>query len=149
MKSLSVKAASMLFGVSRSTVYAKLRSGELSRRSDKSIDFTEMLRVFGEPSDRQIAHDSTQIMSNLDSLESVHGWTKSHASVHSEQEKQLQARIRQLEDDLSESKQREAWLQGQFEKLTDTVKLLNAPKTEEPKTVITNGKPSLFKRWFK
>ncbi len=37
------------WGVSRTTIYQKINDGELSRTSDKKIDASEMLRVFGEP----------------------------------------------------------------------------------------------------
>ena len=37
------------WGVSRTTIYQKVNDGELSRTSDKKIDVSEMLRVFGEP----------------------------------------------------------------------------------------------------
>ena len=37
------------WGVSRTTIYQKVNDGELSRTTDKKIDVSEMLRVFGEP----------------------------------------------------------------------------------------------------
>ena len=46
---ISVSEASKRWGVSRTTVYKKIDDGELSRNSDKKIDTTEMLRVFGNP----------------------------------------------------------------------------------------------------
>lgn len=46
---ISVTKAAEEWGVSRTTIYQKINDGELSRTSDKKIDTTEMLRVFGEP----------------------------------------------------------------------------------------------------
>lgn len=46
---ISVSEASKRWGVSRTTIYKKIDDGELSRNSDKKIDTTEMLRVFGNP----------------------------------------------------------------------------------------------------
>ena len=46
---ISVSEASKRWGVSRTTIYKKIEEGELSRNSDKKIDTTEMLRVFGNP----------------------------------------------------------------------------------------------------
>ncbi len=46
---ISVTKAAKEWGVSRTTIYQKVNDGELSRTSDKKIDITEMLRVFGEP----------------------------------------------------------------------------------------------------
>lgn len=46
---ISVTKAAKEWGVSRTTIYQKINYGELSRNSDKKIDPSEMLRVFGEP----------------------------------------------------------------------------------------------------
>ncbi|WP_025651582.1 MULTISPECIES: plasmid replication DNA-binding protein [unclassified Psychrobacter] len=46
---ISVTKAAKEWGVSRTTIYQKVNDGELSRTSDKKIDTSEMLRVFGEP----------------------------------------------------------------------------------------------------
>jgi transcriptional regulator of acetoin/glycerol metabolism len=46
---ISVTKAAKEWGVSRTTIYQKINDGELSRNSDKKIDPSEMLRVFGEP----------------------------------------------------------------------------------------------------
>lgn len=46
---ISVTKAAKEWGVSRTTIYQKVNDGELSRTADKKIEFSEMLRVFGEP----------------------------------------------------------------------------------------------------
>ncbi len=46
---ISVTKAAKEWGVSRTTIYQKVNDGELSRTTDKKIDTSEMLRVFGEP----------------------------------------------------------------------------------------------------
>ena len=46
---ISVTKAAKEWGISRTTIYQKVNDGELSRNSDKKIDPSEMLRVFGEP----------------------------------------------------------------------------------------------------
>ena len=46
---ISVSEAAKRWAVSRTTIYKKIDDGELSRNSDKKIDTTEMLRVFGNP----------------------------------------------------------------------------------------------------
>ena len=46
---ISVTKAAKEWGVSRTTIYQKVNDGELSRTTDKKIDVSEMLRVFGEP----------------------------------------------------------------------------------------------------
>ena len=46
---ISVTKAAKEWGVSRTTIYQKVNNGELSRNTDKKIDTSEMIRVFGEP----------------------------------------------------------------------------------------------------
>ena len=46
---ISVTKAAKEWGVSRTTIYQKVNDGELSRTTDKKIDTSEMIRVFGEP----------------------------------------------------------------------------------------------------
>jgi hypothetical protein len=70
-----------------------------------------MIRVFGEPHVKVDSTPSVQVVSE----------------VHPD--KLLEQRIRHLETSLSESKERETWLQNQVGNLTDTIKLLDAPKT--------------------
>lgn len=50
---ISVTKAAKEWGVSRTTIYQKVSDGELSRASDKKIDTSEMLRVFGEPNSKK------------------------------------------------------------------------------------------------
>lgn len=50
---ISVSEASKRWGVSRTTIYKKIDEGELSRNADKKIDTTEMLRVFGNPTNNE------------------------------------------------------------------------------------------------
>jgi len=49
MKKLSVSELAKLYGYSRQAVYAHIKKGNLSKGSDGLIDFSEALRVFGEP----------------------------------------------------------------------------------------------------
>jgi hypothetical protein len=141
MKPLDIKTASALFKVARSTIYSKIDKGELSRRSDKKLDFVELVRVFGEPSDRQTKHEKTQDITEHTKTQKD---TKASTSLYEEREANLKVRIRELEDGLHTSKEREAWMQGQIDKLTDAVKLLNAPKTDEQ----TPKKQGFFGRLF-
>ena len=48
MTLLSTSAAARVAGVSRTTIYDKVQSGELTRNADKQIDTAELIRVFGE-----------------------------------------------------------------------------------------------------
>ena len=56
---ISVTKAAKEWGVSRTTIYQKVSDGELSRSSDKKIDTSEMIRVFGEPISKKRTERST------------------------------------------------------------------------------------------
>ena len=109
---LSISKASVTWGVSRTTIHKKIKSGQLSKLANGTIDTSEMIRVFGEP---HVKVDSTHPVQVVN-------------EVHPD--KLLEQRIRHLETSLSESKEREAWLQSQVGNLTDTIKLLDAPKSK-------------------
>lgn len=110
---LSISKASVTWGVSRTTIHKKIKAGQLSKLANGTIDTSEMIRVFGEP---HVKVDSTPTVQVVN-------------EVHPD--KLLEQRIRHLETSLSESKEREAWLQSQVGNLTDTIKLLDAPKASK------------------
>lgn len=135
MQPLDIKASSKLFKVARSTIYAKMDKGELSRRPDGKLDFVELMRVFGEPSDRATRQEKTERVSEL--VQTLHT-TQSDTARLAEREAELEKAIEELKAEnarkdelLREAKDREKWLQEQFGKLTDTMKLLEAPKPKE------------------
>lgn len=116
---LSISKASATWGVSRTTIHKKIKTGQLSKLANGTIDTSEMIRVFGEPNVKVDRTHPVQVVSE----------------VHPD--KLLEQRIRHLETNLSESKEREAWLQGQVGNLTDTIKLLDAPKTPKSRRTAT------------
>ena len=107
---LSISKASVTWGVSRTTIHKKIKTGQLSKLANGTIDTSEMIRVFGEPNLKVDSAPSVQVVNE----------------VHPD--KFLEQRIKHLETNLSESKERETWLQNQVGNLTDTIKLLDAPK---------------------
>jgi hypothetical protein len=107
---LSISKASVAWGVSRTTIHKKIKAGQLSKLANGTIDTSEMIRVFGEPNLKVDSAQPVQVVNE----------------VHPD--KLLEQRIKHLETSLSESKEREAWLQSQVGNLTDTIKLLDAPK---------------------
>ena len=107
---LSISKASVTWGVSRTTIHKKIKTGQLSKLANGTIDTSELIRVFGEPNLKVDSTPPVQVVNE----------------VHPD--KLLEQRIRHLETSLSESKERETWLQSQVGNLTDTIKLLDAPK---------------------
>ncbi|MBK8455567.1 MAG: hypothetical protein WAQ53_18545 [Thiofilum sp.] len=127
---LSIKETLERFKMGRSTLYKKFSSGELSRLPNGKVDLAELLRVFGDSPrlSTSTPRDNTETLANTPLF-------------------QAQAdKIRLLEESLREAKERErtylereAWQRGQIEKLTESVKMLEAPKTQ----------PSQSRVWWK
>jgi hypothetical protein len=135
MKPLDIKTSARLFKVARSTLYNKIDKGELSRRPDGKLDFAELVRVYGEPGDRQTRQEKTQEASEL--VQTFQD-TPEVLTRHAEREAELLARVAELEatlqatrQNLEKSEERENWFRDQFGKMTDVMKLLEAPKIQE------------------
>ena len=73
---ISVTKAAKDWGISRTTIYQKVNNGELSRTSDKKIDTSEMLRIFGEPISRKRTEQPLNAFDNTNSgSQSVQSYT--------------------------------------------------------------------------
>ena len=121
---ISIKEASEHFKVPRSSIYRALKGGKLSRSHSGKIEVSEFLRVFGEVS--HSVSNETAMTHNETTLETV----ENHPLYKAKLEK-----IRLLEDTLRQAQEREEWQRGQMEKLTDTIKLLEAPKSPAPSEI--------------
>lgn len=116
MKKLSVSELAKLYGYSRQAIYAHINKGNLSKGSDGLIDFTEALRVFGEPQKKEsIVNQSqsinTQSLTEIDMLK-----------------RQVDMLERQLNQSIlreNQSLERENFYQEQIEAMQ---RLLEAPK---------------------
>ena len=108
MKSLSVLELSKLYGINRQTIYNHISKGILSKNSDNKIDFSEAIRVFGEPAKKQDVKEPVKIDS------------PSSAEVLL-----LRQQIDMLKNQLSDAKDRESFYQNQIETMQ---RLLEAPK---------------------
>jgi predicted transcriptional regulator len=123
---LSIKAAAELAKVSRTTIYKKIESGELSRKDNGTVDTVDVLRVFSGTSPvHRLHHKKAQV----EHVEQVQNDQKNTPAEPSQVELLYKAQIRLLEDSLRKSEVREDWLQKQISTLTDTMKLLEAPKS--------------------
>jgi hypothetical protein len=109
MVQVSISEAARLSKRSRTTLYRYKDEGKLSFSTDHQgnpvIDTSELIRVFG----------------TVDANSSEHCGTDENDAVQASSEREnrlLQETIRRLEQDLDDARQREAWLQGQMERLT-------------------------------
>jgi predicted DNA-binding protein YlxM (UPF0122 family) len=108
MKSLSVVELSKLYNINRQTIYNHINKGILSKNSDNKIDFSEAIRVFGEPSKKIDVKEPVKI-----------------DSPNSAEVLLLRQQIDMLKNQVSDAKEREVFYQEQIEAMQ---RLLEAPK---------------------
>ena len=79
MKALSVIELAELYGMNRQSIYKRINKGDLSKNSDGKIDFSEAIRVFGEPSKRN--SDVTTLQSNAVQKDTEVDMLKQHVDM--------------------------------------------------------------------
>jgi phage terminase small subunit len=92
------------WNISRPTIYKHIRQGKLSRLENGKVDVSEVLRVYGEPKE-------TQTRQEID-------------TVDTQEKALLLEKIRLLESQLDDARERESWLKSQVETAQTTIKLL-------------------------
>jgi hypothetical protein len=124
---ISITKAAKGWGVSRVTLHKKIRDGLLSKQENGTLETSEMVRVFGEPKVKVNSEPDVNVSATLQPEIGT-----------------LQLKIKHLESDLQLQKEltrkgeeRETWLQNQVGNLTDTIKLLDAPKTPKNRPWVT------------
>lgn len=115
MKSLSVVELSKLYNINRQTIYNHINKGILSKNSDNKIDFSEAIRVFGEPSKKIDVKEPVKI-----------------DSPNSAEVLLLRQQIDMLKNQVSDAKEREVFYQEQIEAMQ---RLLEAPKPHIPTSI--------------
>jgi hypothetical protein len=126
---ISIKAAAEMVKVSRTTIYDKLKSGELAKCASGKIETSELLRVFGSPTARHTRQEESEHIEQLKSTLNTEQKTEQPLNtLSSDKEELYKAQIKMLEEGLSQALEREQWQRNHIEKLTDTIKLLEPPK---------------------
>ena len=127
MKKLSVSELAKLYGFSRQAIYAHINKGNLSKGADGLIDFSEALRVFGEPQKKG---------SGVNQSQSIDSQKLTEIDLLKRQVELLEKQLNQAQLRESQSLERESFYQEQIEAMQ---RLLEAPKTNM--TTFTDQKP--------
>lgn len=135
---ITIQAAAKMMKVGRSTIYKKISEGELSRCHSGKIETSELLRVFGSPTDRNTRHEEK---THIEDIKTLSKENTRHFQDTLQKEEFYKAQIQILQDNLSKAHEREnqhlereQWQRQHIEKLTDTIRLLEAPRRPgEPK----------------
>ena len=117
MKKLSVSELAKLYGYSRQAIYAHINKGNLSKGADGLIDFSEALRVFGEPQSKANTVNQSQ---------SINSQNLTEVDILKRQVDMLEKQLNQSLLRENQSIERESFYQEQIEAMQ---RLLEAPKT--------------------
>lgn len=121
MSNISINQASKLFKVSRNTIYARIKKGDLTKNADGLVSVQDMMRVFGNKADKKATEQAViQILNNTDNIEQPiqHQPEQSKSSneqLLQQQIEQLKSQVEQLEKQLEYVKANEAWLKQQLD----------------------------------
>ena len=116
MKKLSVSELAKLYGYSRQAIYAHINKGNLSKGADGLIDFSEALRVFGEPQSKA---------STVNQSQSINSQNLTEVDILKRQVNMLEKQLNQSLLRENQSIERESFYQEQIEAMQ---RLLEAPK---------------------
>ena len=118
MKKLSVSELAKLYSLSRQAIYAHINKGNLSKGSDGLIDFSEALRVFGEPKSKE---------SKVNESKSINSQELTEVDMLKRQVDMLEKQLNQAILRENQSLERESFYQEQIEAMQ---RLLEAPKPD-------------------
>ena len=121
MSTLSINHASKLFKVSRNTIYARIKKGDITKDSEGLVSAQDMVRLFGNKTDKKATEKAViELLNNTDKTVQVSEQKSEQLKSSSEQlleqqVEQLKAQIEQLEKQLDYVKANEAWLKQQLD----------------------------------
>ena len=117
MSNISINQASKLFKVSRNTIYARVKKGEITKNSDGNVSVQDMMRLFGNKADKKATEQAvTELLNTVNNTEQLIEQPKSHNEQLLQQKiEQLEGQVEQLEKQLEYVKANEAWLKQQLD----------------------------------
>lgn len=121
MSNISINQASKLFKVSRNTIYARIKKGDLTKNADGLVSVQDMMRVFGNKADKKATEQAViQLLNNTNNIEQPiqqqpEQVKSSNEQLLQQQIEQLKLQVEQLEKQLEYVKANEAWLKQQLD----------------------------------
>ena len=121
MSNISINQASKLFNVSRNTIYARIKKGEITKNSEGNVSVQDMMRLFGNKSDKKVTEQAvTELLKNANQTvqpteHKVEQSKNNNEQLLIQQIEQLKTQVEQLEKQLEYVKANEAWLKQQLD----------------------------------
>ncbi|WP_180172908.1 plasmid replication DNA-binding protein [Acinetobacter sp. YH01025] len=116
MSNLSINQASKLFKVSRNTIYARIKKGDLTKNADGFVSVQDMIRLFGNKADKKATEQAVnELLNSANNIVQPTEQPKSNnEQLFIQQIEQLKLQVEQLEKQLEYVKANEAWLKEQL-----------------------------------
>ena len=117
MSNISINQASKLFKISRNTIYARIKKGEITKNIDGNVSVQDMMRLFGNKADKKATEQAvTELLNNVNNTDQLIEQPKSNNEQLLQQKiEQLEGQVEQLEKQLEYVKANEAWLKQQLD----------------------------------
>ena len=117
MSNVSINQASKLFKVSRNTIYARIKKGDMTKSIDGNVSVQDMMRLFGNKADKKATEQAvTELLNNVNNTDQLIEQPKSNNEQLLQQKiEQLEGQVEQLEKQLEYVKANEAWLKQQLD----------------------------------
>ena len=117
MSNVSINQASKLFKVSRNTIYARIKKGDMTKSIDGNVSVQDMMRLFGNKADKKATEQAvTELLNTVNNIEQLVDQPKSNNEQLLQQKiEQLEGQVEQLEKQLEYVKANEAWLKQQLD----------------------------------
>ena len=116
MSNLSINQASKLFKVSRNTIYARIKRGDLTKNADGAVSVQDMIRLFGNKADKKATEQAVnELLNSANNIAQPTEQPKSNnEQLFIQQIEQLKLQVEQLEKQLEYVKANEVWLKEQL-----------------------------------
>ena len=116
MSNISINQASKLFKVSRNTIYARIKKGDLTKNADGAVSVQDMIRLFGNKADKKATEQAVnELLNSTNNIAQPTEQPKSNnEQLFIQQIEQLKLQVEQLEKQLEYVKTNEAWLKEQL-----------------------------------
>lgn len=117
MSTITINQASKLFNVSRNTIYARIKKGEITKDSNGLVSVQDMIRLFGNKTDKKATEQAIIELLNTPEQHAQSTPVQVNNTEHllTLQIEQLKAQVEQLEKQLEYVKANEAWLKQQLD----------------------------------
>ena len=117
MSNVSINQASKLFKVSRNTIYARIKKGDMTKSIDGNVSVQDMMRLFGNKADKKATEQAVnELLNSVNNIEQEIEQPKSNNEQLLQQKiEQLEGQVEQLEKQLEYVKANEAWLKQQLD----------------------------------